>query len=72
MNIESEELVHQFRADWPHEAEMSTLRCLTRKLNEENEQLRAANERLTAAAVPAYSPSAPRPFVLDDQEGRHG
>jgi hypothetical protein len=76
LNLDSEELVHQFQADWPGEAEASTLRLLARKLTDENDHLRAEIERLTSSQpATTYGTPLARPYVPSDpgtEEARHG
>ena len=59
MNLDSEDLVNQFRQDWPLEAEVSTLRCLTQKQAAEIDRLTALQAGTT------YSASSVRPYVGD-------
>ena len=77
MNLDSEALVQQFALDYPDQFERSHLRLLVDKLTDENEQLRAEIDRLTALQPgTTYSASNVRPYVgetLTDVEGtRHG
>lgn len=85
MHLESEDLVNQFRNDWPDKAEVSTLRLLSAKQDAEIARLTAENERLTTSQAGAFPlpasgsgtyTSTPRPYVLqndgDADGGRHG
>jgi hypothetical protein len=74
MQLESEDIVNQFRLDWPHEAEVSTLRLLCTKQAAEIDRLNALQASST------YTASSPRPYVAPpvgegtrvDLEPRHG
>lgn len=80
MQLDSEDLVHQFQQDWPEAYETSILRLQVRKLTEDNDRLTAENERLNALQQPGgtYTPTVRPSFIgsasmdVTDDGGRHG
>jgi len=70
MQLDPEDLIAQFRKDWPAEFEWSTLRLRVEMQDREI-------QRLSALQDGAYNPSGVRPYVgnglpADDDGVRHG
>lgn len=75
MQLDSEDLIAQFKKDWPAEAEVSTLRLLVQVQAREIERLTASQAPLLPRAgdTSVFTASVPRPYVQDQDEGaRHG
>jgi hypothetical protein len=73
MQLDADELLAQFRADWPHEYEVSSLRILAQKQAQEIDAQAAEIQRLTALVpTSSYATASTRPFSLSDEDARHG
>lgn len=65
MHLDSDDLLARIRQDWPTEYELTRLRLLA--------DVQAAEiDRLTAAQPGTFTGTAARPYVLGDDEARHG
>jgi hypothetical protein len=66
VQLDSEDLLARMRQDWPTEYELTRLRALV-------DAQEAEIQRLTALAPSStFAATAPRPYSLSDEEGRHG
>lgn len=78
MNLDSDDLLAQFRHDYPFEAEVSSLRLLTLKQAARIDEQDAEIDRLNALlprTTTTYSAAGARPYVgsplPDDDTGAH-
>lgn len=84
MQLDSEDLLAQVRADWPAELELSQLRLLVTRqaeaLQDRDEQIARMRAQLDRLVPPAdstsFASSAVRPYIpadpLGDEGSRHG
>jgi hypothetical protein len=66
VQLAADDLLEQIQRDWPAEHEVSTLRLLARRLDEENQRLRAQVDRLSPPPESTtFSSTAVRPYITD-------